>query len=63
MQVPRLDKIVLNSGVGKAVAQASLIEGAQRDIEKITGQKSVVTRAKKSIAASSSARRCRSASR
>jgi large subunit ribosomal protein L5 len=51
MQVPRLVKIVINSGVGKATAQASLIEGAQRDIELITGQKSVVTKAKKSIAA------------
>jgi large subunit ribosomal protein L5 len=50
MQVPRLVKIVVNSGVGKAVGQASLIEGAQRDIETITGQKSVVARAKKSIA-------------
>ena len=50
MQVPRLVKIVVNSGAGKATAQASLIEGAQRDIEQITGQKSVVTRAKKSIA-------------
>jgi large subunit ribosomal protein L5 len=51
MEVPRLVKIVVNSGVGKATAQANLIEGAQRDIEIITGQKSVVTRAKKSIAA------------
>jgi large subunit ribosomal protein L5 len=50
MQVPRLVKIVLNSGVGRATAQQSLIEGAQRDIETITGQKSVVTRAKRSIA-------------
>jgi len=50
MEVPRLVKIVVNSGVGKAVAQQSLIEGAQRDIETITGQKSVVTRAKTSIA-------------
>ena len=50
MQVPRLVKVVVNSGVGKATAQQSLIEGAQRDIERITGQKSVVTRAKKSIA-------------
>ena len=50
MQVPRLVKVVVNSGVGKATAQQSLIEGAQRDIEVITGQKSVVTRAKKSIA-------------
>jgi large subunit ribosomal protein L5 len=50
MEVPRLVKVVVNSGVGKATAQQSLIEGAQRDIEQITGQKSVVTRAKKSIA-------------
>ncbi|HEY1222446.1 MAG TPA: 50S ribosomal protein L5 [Acidimicrobiales bacterium] len=50
MQVPRLTKIVLNSGVGKATQQASLLEGAQRDLELITGQKPVVTRAKKSIA-------------
>jgi len=50
MQVPRLEKIVLNMGVGKATQQASLIEGAQRDLEVISGQKPVVTRAKKSIA-------------
>jgi large subunit ribosomal protein L5 len=50
MQVPRFDKIVLNSGVGKALAQQSLLEGAVRDIETITGQKAVVTKAKKSIA-------------
>jgi large subunit ribosomal protein L5 len=50
MQVPRLEKIVLNSGVGAALAQQSLLEGAVRDIEQITGQKCVVTRAKKSIA-------------
>jgi len=50
MEVPRLDKIVLNMGVGKATQQRSLIEGALRDLETITGQKPVVTRAKKSIA-------------
>jgi large subunit ribosomal protein L5 len=50
MQVPRLVKIVINSGVGRATQQASLLEGAQRDIELITGQKPIVTRAKKSIA-------------
>jgi len=50
MQVPRLEKIVLNMGVGRATQQASLIEGAQRDLEVISGQKPVVTRAKKSIA-------------
>jgi large subunit ribosomal protein L5 len=50
MEVPRLEKIVINMGVGKATQQASLIEGAQRDLEIITGQKPVVTRAKHSIA-------------
>ena len=50
MEVPRLTKIVLNSGVGRATQQASLLEGAQRDLEMITGQKPIVTRAKKSIA-------------
>jgi large subunit ribosomal protein L5 len=50
MQVPRLEKIVVNMGVGRATQQPSLIEGAQRDLEVITGQKPVVARAKKSIA-------------
>ncbi len=50
MEVPRLEKIVINMGVGKAAVQPSLIEGAQRDMEVITGQKAVITRAKKSIA-------------
>ena len=50
MEVPRLSKIVLNMGVGRATQQKSLIEGAMSDLETITGQKPVVTRAKKSIA-------------
>ena len=50
MEVPRLVKIVVNMGVGKATQQQSLIEGAVRDLEVITGQKPVVTRARKSIA-------------
>jgi large subunit ribosomal protein L5 len=50
MEVPRLTKIVVNMGVGDAVAQASLLEGAQTDLTTITGQKPLVTRAKKSIA-------------
>ena len=50
MQVPRLEKVVVNMGVGAATGQASLLEGAQRDLTTITGQKPVVTRAKKSIA-------------
>lgn len=50
MQVPRLEKIVVNMGVGRALVQQSLLEGAVADLEVITGQKPVVTRAKKSIA-------------
>jgi large subunit ribosomal protein L5 len=50
MEVPRFEKIVINMGVGAATSQPSLLEGAQRDLLQITGQKPVVTRAKKSIA-------------
>ena len=50
MEVPRLEKIVINMGVGAALAQPSLLEGAVADLAVITGQKPVVTRAKKSIA-------------
>jgi large subunit ribosomal protein L5 len=51
MQVPRLEKIVVNMGVGGAVGQASLLENAVKDLTLITGQKPLVTKAKKSIAA------------
>jgi large subunit ribosomal protein L5 len=50
MEVPRLTKIVVNCGVGKATQQASLLEGAVADLRLITGQKPLVTKAKKSIA-------------
>jgi len=50
MQVPRLEKIVLNCGVGLATQQQSLLDGAVTDLTVITGQKPLVTRAKKSIA-------------
>jgi large subunit ribosomal protein L5 len=50
MQVPRLSKIVVNMGVGDAVGQPSLLEGAVNDLTTITGQKPLVTKAKKSIA-------------
>ncbi|HZU74371.1 MAG TPA: 50S ribosomal protein L5 [Acidimicrobiales bacterium] len=50
MQVPKPEKIVVNMGVGRATQQPSLLEGAVRDLEAITGQKALVTRAKKSIA-------------
>lgn len=50
MQVPRLIKIVVNVGVGEAVQNAKAIEAAVNDLAIITGQKPVVTRAKKSVA-------------
>ncbi len=51
MQVPRLEKIVVNMGVGRATQQPSLLEGAVEDLTAITGQKPLVTRARRSIAA------------
>ena len=50
MEVPRLKMIVVNCGVGKATQQASLLEGAVTDLRVITGQKPLITKAKKSIA-------------
>ena len=51
MQVPRIEKITLNMGVGEAVADKKVMEHAVGDMEKIAGQKVVVTKAKKSVAA------------
>ena len=51
MQVPRLEKAVLNIGLGEAVANAKAIDAAVNDVQLITGQKPIVTRAKRSIAA------------
>ncbi|MBS6559030.1 MAG: 50S ribosomal protein L5 [Clostridiales bacterium] len=50
MQVPKLDKIVNNMGVGEARENAKVLDAAVRDMETISGQKAVVTRAKKSVA-------------
>lgn len=50
MQVPRIEKITLNTGVGEAVRDKKLIEKVVADMEQIAGQKVVVTKAKKSIA-------------
>jgi large subunit ribosomal protein L5 len=50
MEVPKLDKIVVNMGVGDAVANAKALDNAVEELTTITGQKPVVTRAKKSIA-------------
>ncbi len=50
MQVPRLDKVVLNIGMGEAIQNAKALEAAERDLVAISGQHPVTTRAKKSIA-------------
>ena len=50
MQVPRFEKITLNMGVGEAVADKKVMENAVSDMEKISGQKPIVTNAKKSVA-------------
>ncbi|BBA34652.1 50S ribosomal protein L5 [Methylocaldum marinum] len=50
MQVPRLEKITLNMGVGEAVADKKILQNAIEDLEKISGQKPIVTMARKSIA-------------
>ncbi len=51
MQVPRVEKVVINMGVGTAVQDPKTLDGAVRDMTAISGQRPVVTRAKKSIAA------------
>jgi large subunit ribosomal protein L5 len=50
MQVPRIEKITVNMGVGEAVADKKLIENAVADLQKITGQKPLICKSKKSIA-------------
>ena len=50
MQVPKLEKIVINMGVGEGCQDVKFIEAAQKDLELIAGQKAIVTKARKSIA-------------
>ena len=50
MQVPKIEKVVLNMGVGEAKDNAKALESAVNDLQTITGQKAVITRAKKSVA-------------
>lgn len=50
MQVPKIDKIVVNMGVGEAKENAKILEAAAKDMETITGQKPIITKAKHSIA-------------
>lgn len=50
MQVPKIEKVVINMGVGEAVSNSKVMDNAVEDMQKIAGQKPVITRAKKSIA-------------
>lgn len=50
MQVPKIQKVVLNVGLGEAIQNIKLLEAAQKELAKITGKKAVITKAKKSIA-------------
>lgn len=50
MEAPRIEKITINMGLGEAVGDKKVLENAVADMEKITGQKAVITRARKSIA-------------
>lgn len=50
MEIPKIDKIVINMGVGEAKENAKVLEGAVKDMEIITGQKAILTKAKNSIA-------------
>ena len=50
MEVPKLEKVVINMGVGEAKENAKLLDAAVKDLEMITGQKAVLTKAKNSVA-------------
>ena len=50
MEIPKLDKIVINMGVGEGASNSKMLEAAAADLEIITGQKPVITKAKKAIA-------------
>jgi len=58
MDIPRIDKIVLNMGLGEAVQNPKIVEKAAQELTLISGQKAVVTRAKKSIATFNCAKEC-----
>ncbi len=63
MQCPKLEKIVINQGMGQAVADKKLIDVAQAELTQIAGQKAVQTKSRKDISTSSCVRACRSALR
>ena len=60
MEVPKLDKVVINMGVGEAKDNAKLLDAAIADMEKITGQKAVVCKAQSPLLTLKSERVCRS---
>ena len=63
MEVPKLDKVVINMGVGEAKENAKVLDSAVKDLETISGQKPVLTRAKNSVANSRSVKAWRSDAR
>ena len=60
MAIPKITKVVVNMGLGEATQNAKIVDTGADELGRITGQKPVITRAKKSIASSRSARACRS---
>jgi len=60
MRVPRVEKVVVNMGIGAGISDAKAVQAAADDLALIVGQKPVVTRARKSIAGFNSGRGCRS---
>ena len=63
MEVPKLDKIVINMGVGEAKENAKVLDSAVRDLEIISGQKAVLTKARNLLLTSNSEKVCQSAVR
>ena len=63
MEIPKLEKIVINMGVGEAKENAKVLDSAVKDMETISGQHAIITKARKSILTSSSVRECLSDAR
>ena len=61
MQIPKVEKVVVNIGQGDAVQNIKVLEGAMKDLETITGQKPVMTRARRVLQVSNFVKVCRSA--
>jgi large subunit ribosomal protein L5 len=60
MEVPKVEKVVINMGLGEAIQNIKVLESAVDELSRLTGQKAVITKAKKSIATFKLAKECRS---